>query len=282
MALFIAVFLMVFQPFGLAAIPDARRLLWIASFGVPCIPIILLVGCLRVWWMLHRGDENRWTVGLEISQNLLIAALIGGANYLHACWLFEWPFSWEWFLKMQGYTAAVSVFPIAGSVLWDYLRLLRKHQAVANDWNLLGEPSTEACTGDRTMHQTPVVSRSRQVIYGSAPAESLEIDPSHLCFMKSEGNYVRIGLTQEAGVRRENTLLRATLAGMEKQADSWSFRLVRCHRSYLVNLTKVRRVEGNAQGLVLHLEGCGETVPVSRAWVSVLRDRLALNPRPSG
>jgi len=50
--------------------------------------------------------------------------------------------------------------------------------------------------------------------------------------------------------------------------------LLRCHRSYLVNAAVIREARGNAQGLKLSIVGTEEEVPVSRAYVAVLREHL--------
>lgn len=39
----------------------------------------------------------------------------------------------------------------------------------------------------------------------------------------------------------------------------------RCHRTYIVNLQKVKHISGNAQGYKLHLENIDTLIPVSRS-----------------
>ena len=52
-----------------------------------------------------------------------------------------------------------------------------------------------------------------------------------------------------------------------KEASS----LVRCHRSYMVNLKKVKNVSGNAQGLKLELINQSEIIPVSRKYIPIVK-----------
>jgi hypothetical protein len=48
----------------------------------------------------------------------------------------------------------------------------------------------------------------------------------------------------------------------------------RCHRTCLVNLYRVYKVSGNAQGYKLHVEGVEELSPVSRSLNEVIREKL--------
>ena len=72
----------------------------------------------------------------------------------------------------------------------------------------------------------------------------------------------------------ENTLkkvtYRVTLSSLEIQLKEASS-LIRCHRSYLVNLNKVKNISGNAQGLKLELINQSEIIPVSRNYIPIVK-----------
>ncbi|MFC0185517.1 LytTR family transcriptional regulator DNA-binding domain-containing protein [Pseudarcicella hirudinis] len=57
-------------------------------------------------------------------------------------------------------------------------------------------------------------------------------------------------------------LIRSSLSRLEGQIDNPE--IVRCHRSFIVNLSKVASVSGNAQGYKLKLKGYEMLVPVAR------------------
>ena len=64
--------------------------------------------------------------------------------------------------------------------------------------------------------------------------------------------------------RPEKPLLRSSLSRLEKQIDQPH--IVRCHRSYVVNINRVERVTGNAQGYKLHLFAGQFLIPVARQY----------------
>jgi DNA-binding LytR/AlgR family response regulator len=60
---------------------------------------------------------------------------------------------------------------------------------------------------------------------------------------------------------------------MEEQLQSTA--VVRCHRSFLINVNAIEHVSGNAQGLRLQLVMVsGVEVPVSRSYIPKLRALL--------
>ena len=63
-------------------------------------------------------------------------------------------------------------------------------------------------------------------------------------------------------------IIRSSLTRLEGQIQIKS--IVRCHRSFIVNLDKVIKVSGNAQGFKLHLEGTDFMVPVARKYSEIV------------
>ena len=78
----------------------------------------------------------------------------------------------------------------------------------------------------------------------------------------------------------ENTLKKVTyrviLSSFEVQLKEAS-NLVRCHRSYIVNLKKVKNISGNAQGLKLELINQSEIIPLSRKLIPIVKQFFLLN-----
>jgi len=52
------------------------------------------------------------------------------------------------------------------------------------------------------------------------------------------------------------------------------YNIVRCHRSYLVNINAIKSVSGNAQGLKLQLKNTEQIIPVSRKYISKIKTIL--------
>ena len=80
-------------------------------------------------------------------------------------------------------------------------------------------------------------------------------------FIKSDGNYSTVYLKKGDELRKK--MIRNTLKSLENELINME-KIVRCHKSYIVNLNKVKQVTGNARGYNFILEGLEMTIPVSR------------------
>ncbi|MEO0734569.1 MAG: LytTR family DNA-binding domain-containing protein, partial [Bacteroidota bacterium] len=197
-----------------------------------------------------------WTLGRWILDCGLLLACISVGNFF----FYNATVGWSAFhiLVLAGIsvpTVLIGLFPIAASGMAIQLRAEREHQRVAGQVLLA------------TAGQHSSVTRSRLTALGDG---SFTVDAATLLFCESRQNYVRCVYLSEGEVREQT--IRATLTGVAEQLRGST--LLRCHRSYLVNVEHIRQAQGNAQGLRLELIGTDEEVPVSRTYVSVLREAV--------
>jgi len=82
-----------------------------------------------------------------------------------------------------------------------------------------------------------------------------------LAFIESKKNYLHLISSND-----KISSVRMTMKEMEAKLGSYP-QLVRCHRAFMVNLDQLAKVEGNAQGLRLHLRNSATYVPVSRSYI---------------
>jgi two-component system, LytTR family, response regulator len=90
----------------------------------------------------------------------------------------------------------------------------------------------------------------------------LPIDTSNIIFIRAEDDYSAVHLNGRAH------LVYLPLREFEQRLDSTQF--VRVHRSSIVNLKKVKRMELLDRRMLVHMED-GSTVIASRAGVQALR-----------
>lgn len=97
----------------------------------------------------------------------------------------------------------------------------------------------------------------------------MEVLPSMLQFIEAEGNYINV-FYLENGVSQKKTL-RCTLKQVEELFKDYP-NIIRCHRAFIVNIDKIKHVDGNAQGYRLHIDDTDRTVLVSRAYATSVYD----------
>ncbi len=275
--LFIGLFLLVFEPFGLSQWQTDHK--WPKMLGFGWITFIITAIHFTVWPALFPQffAEQRWTVGRSIGFVLLNILLIAVGNFLYLGFLLNLPFSWVNLGWMVLVTLAVGVFPSAGTVMLGYIRRLHKYQDLAATMQPMAHPSPAP-----ELEQTPQTDAFRQPelslisLLADNEKDSLTIAPTDLLFIESSDNYCTVYYGQNGKLHKP--LLRSSLSRMENQLANYP-RLVRCHRSFIVNLDKVERVTGNAQGYKLHLLHGELEVPVARRYNETLVAGLR-NPLP--
>jgi tetratricopeptide (TPR) repeat protein len=100
---------------------------------------------------------------------------------------------------------------------------------------------------------------------------NLHFDLTNLICFEANDNYVEIYLIIDGSLKKE--LRRITLKKIEDQLSHMD-KIIRCHKSYIINLTMVSHISGNAQGYKLHLQHIDFTIPVSRNFPKSMIEKI--------
>ncbi len=100
----------------------------------------------------------------------------------------------------------------------------------------------------------------------------LVVGAEHVISIESAGNYVTVLYMQ--GERLMRYSLRNTMKGIEDACSQHS--LIRCHRSYYLNLSRVRLLRRTTDGLVAEVDIDGvPNIPVSKSYANEVTQRFA-------
>lgn len=81
--------------------------------------------------------------------------------------------------------------------------------------------------------------------------------------VEAQGNYCMFYIMKKNVVTRK--LLHTTMKALEAQLSAFP-QIIRCHKSYLINIHQISRVSGNSRGYLLHFSGDIDPIPVSRGY----------------
>lgn len=233
----------------------------LVSAAMIAVVVYLLPALFPAW---HR--EERWTLGKDLLGTLLIFVLITLGNWFYSAWIFALPLNLSLLAVCLIWMLAIGPFPLVIIMMWNRNLQLRHNLHEAMEMNdRLAERLRKTVSAERSEADSP------QVVLVGGTKESLTLDAGSLLYAEAEGNYVRMNYLSADGGGRTSKLLRITLKQAGEAFAGCGY-VIRCHRAFLVNLNRVQRVTGNAQGYRLHLEGCGEEIPVSRAYIKVVKD----------
>jgi DNA-binding LytR/AlgR family response regulator len=113
----------------------------------------------------------------------------------------------------------------------------------------------------------------RFIVLQTDTHEQFELNLGNLYYISAEDNYSRLFYLKDGNLREK--LLRITLKGIEQQIEHPD--IVRCHRSYMVNLAMPFQIRGDASGYFLISDDFEGKIPISRSKgkqiKSILRER---------
>jgi hypothetical protein len=259
---FVASFLFLFRPFGTQIGPGA---MWAflricVAFGLVTFFTILIVNVL-CRSLPHIFDEEKWRVWKEILFNIFFVGSIGCGNLVLAHFSWGLPLTWESFWDWQLVTFSVGIIPTLFGVFWAQLKWSRKY---ASEAAALHRPAIAA---SNAIPALPLA------LEGDNQNEVLRLQPDQIAYLAAADNYVQVFYFENGALK--NRVLRATLRKMEDALAAANGQFFRCHRTFIVNLQKVEKISGNAQGYRLHLEGCEASLPVSRNFNEAIQARFS-------
>lgn len=243
------VFNYLFEPFVVHTPEHRFDYFWISmihSFNAFMV-VFLVLGICNFY-----VNEDYWTVGKEILLIAVILLIIGISQFLVRDLIYENPNNWSFNYLLEevrntflvGLLFALILVPI------NYLRLLKSHLNKANSFN------NQSQTNLLPSESINIVTRQK--------SDDFQLNPDDFLFAKAERNYLEIFWEFDGKVIK--VLKRMTLKDLETQLESFPH-FLKTHRSFLVNLHKVERVIGNAQGYQLDIKGFPNSLPVSRGMI---------------
>ena len=260
-SIFVTLFLFIFQPFGIVNIENGiQKNLFISGFGL--VTFVLLVIDLILLSRLFPKffEEKNWYLWKELIWLFFVVSSIGLGNVFYTSFFSEQVGSFSFIIGFQLITFAVAIFPISVFTISKHNYLLRKHTHSAQDVNehLKADPSVNP-------------NHKKISIFSYNQKAKVDFDLNELLYIESKRNDIEFCLQKEGTLSKET--LRNTLKNSLEHFTN-SSEIIQCHRAFIVNLNKIEKTEGNSQGLLLKLSNSELQIPVSRTYVSSVKDHL--------
>lgn len=263
-SLLVCAVLFVFQPFGIGHIPAKWRYWIILGYGV----VTAVVMCLQIYLLPlafpRFYGENHWTVGRNIFNTVItiLFVTLGNIAYGYALGITWQHFNTTVLLSALLITTAVGILPVVLVTVLRQNRLLAISLHEAEHLN-----KSLAADGDKIQEVDRLLT-----FCGMGKGDVLEMSSAQLFYIEACGNYVKVNYLKEDAVAQK--ILRTTIKQIEDATVGYPH-ITKCHRAFLVNLGAIRKVSGNSQGYRLMLHGIEKEIPVSRAYTSIVKAKLA-------
>lgn len=244
----VPLFLIVFQPFGIGKSScDWETAILAGTF----IPIFLglsinFYGIARLF--PHLFDGNNWNVGKETVWAIwnFITIMFMVSIYwslVPACG----SSSIVWTEQILN-ALLIGLIPITICIYFNYSYMLRRKLVQAEKLNAILKEKI-------SYHE-----HGQLNLTGANNSDKVSLITDNLLLIQSEDNYSKLILDVAGNI--EKKLIRSSLKHIEDQIE-YPF-IVKCHRSFIINLARVEDVSGNARDFKVKLKNYPDWIPVSR------------------
>ena len=257
-SLFVSLFLIIFQPFGINLFENKHKIFILSGFGLVTfiVSFINLIFIVRIFPKFF--DEKNWTIWKEFIWLIWVIFCIGLGNAFYIILLLNYSEpNLSFIINVQIGTLIIATIPISILIVSKQKYLSQKHLISAEEVNrnILHEETGNI--KDQIIH-----------FYSDNEKDSISFNVKDFYFIESSKNYIEIYLWNNDKIIQKtfrSTLKRALYFFTESPEIS------QCHRAFIVNTSKIINAKGNSQGLKLNLENCNIEVPVSRGFVDIIR-----------
>lgn len=245
----ILLLLLLFTPFGMQNIQTFPERL-IVGLGYSLIAFLVWVGGLSGLAVLKINKMRLFHILLFI---IAVQFIIGSFSTIYNNIIFRNPYYFEFFRDLQ-----IAVY-VTGIIPTMMLLLFLETTFYEHLFTQSERDNTQVAGNNN---------RTQITIEDENPNKNIRLFPDEIVCVSSMDNYIKIKV-QHNGEKKKPVILRSTLKKVERNISE-SDALIRCHKSYIVNLQWVKEISGNAlaKKCVMHIGD--NIIPISRSKVDVV------------
>ena len=248
-------FLLIFQPIEIGSFSTKEIFylvtgLAISTFLVLSVNLIVLPSLFPKLFY-----NNIWNIKREIIWNIWILLTISSSDFLFYSQLFG---VLDISFSDIGRIVLLGFLPVAVLIIINQDRLLRSHLKTAQ---LLNNKLAS------------IKQKKEKLIHFESDykKDKLSISPNSLIVIKSADNYIEVFYRSDNVVKKQ--MIRYSLKKATETVDEFEF-ILRCHRTFIVNVNHIKEIKGNSQGYKLYLEDLDFPVFVSQKFIASFKERF--------
>lgn len=251
----VLIFLIVFQPIDISSFSKKNIVYLVTGIAISTFLTLSLSLLILPSLFPKIFDSNKWNIKKEILWNLWILLAISSSELFFYSKLFS--------ILDIGFVDIVKIIllgliPVAILITINQERLLRSH---LNSAQALNKKLLE----NRQIKDRFITFESQY------KNDNLIIKADLLLFIKSADNYIEVFFESQGVVK--NQLVRSTLNQTEELLKEFDF-IMRCHRSFIININRIKKIQGNSQGYKLFFENKDLFAMVSQKYITEFRRKI--------
>lgn len=248
------VFLWLLQPLGISLMPVREKYYLMIGFSLISFFSLSLYLLFIPSLVPKKFSSAVWNIKKEISYNLWILFTILACYLFYTKWLGLTKFDFYTVIKLL-LTASI---PITVLIIINHNKMLRSNLKMADEMNKKLKDNKQA--QEKIIH-----------FKSDYQKDSLSIKASALLLIRSANNYIEVFWKDAETIN--NQMVRCSMTNAEELVKEHKF-IFKCHRSYMVNIHFIDRIEGNSLGYKLFFENINFPIPVSKNSVEKLQELI--------
>lgn len=248
------VFLFLFQPLQIDALATRDKYFLVIGMGITTFLSLSLNMLILPSLFPKILNGSAWNIKKEIFWDLWILFTVSVGYFLYYKALGIMEFGFDMIIKL----ILIAIIPISVLITFNRNRLLRTNLRSANELNK--KLQENKMNPDKLVH-----------FESDYQKDNLSIKVSMILFIRSANNYIEVFWKE--GMVVKNQMVRYSLTKAEELLNENKF-IFRCHRSYLVNIQHIDKIEGSSQGYRLYFENVDFSAPVSKNYAEKLKELI--------
>ncbi len=247
-------FLYLFQPLDVSLMDNKQKLYVVVGLGA--VTFLSLSLNLLILPSLFPGIfiKRIWNIKKEILWNLWILSTISVGYSLYYRLLDIFNVDFRVILGL----IIIAIIPITGLIIVNRNRMLRTNLRVSERIN-------------KKLHDNKSIEEKLVHFESDYEKDNLSIKVSFLLLIRAANNYIEVFWKE--GDKSKSQMIRTSLLKAEELLKEHKF-IFKCHRSYMVNVNYIDKIEGNVQGYKLFFENLDFSIPVSKNFVFKLKELI--------
>lgn len=244
----VLLFLLLFQPIDYSAYNNIDIFYLITGLAASTFLTLSLNLIILPSLFPNQFFQNRWTILKEILWNVWILITISFSDFLYYTKLFG---VIHINFNIVGMLLLLGVLPVCVLIIINQDRLLRSHLKSAQKLNY-------------RLAETKLPKERFINFLSDYQKDHLKIKPDALMLIRSADNYIEVFYKIDGNVK--NQMIRSTLKKANEATRDFDF-IVKCHRTYIVNINYISEIKGSSQGYGLHFENLDFSALVSQKYI---------------
>ncbi len=247
-------FLYLFQPLDVSLMDNKQKFYVVVGLGA--ITFLSLSLNLLILPSLFPGIfiKRIWSIKKEILWNIWILTTISIGYYLYYKLLGIFDIDFKMFLGL----IIIAIIPITGLITVNQNRMLRFNLKLSEGIN-------------KKLNENKLIEEKLAHFKSDYVKDNLSIKVSLILFIRAANNYIEVFWKE--GDKPKSQMIRTSLLKVEDLLKEHKF-IFKCHRSYMVNINFIDKIEGNIQGYKLFFENLDFSIPVSKNFANKLKELI--------